>query len=310
MSNAEGITIENPTIGIEQFLQIYLVMYADDTVLFAESKSKIQDLLNCYINYCELWKLSINPDKTKIVIFGKNYNKPNIKIRENSLEIVTNFIYLGITFSKNGRFLNCLKNNIEKARLAFFSLMNRCKDRHIPIDCKLELFEKCIEPILLYGCEIWGVEDSTLLEKFRLKCYKIIMKAKTSTPGYMLYGELGLLPLSYHIQKRMITYWGKIIQSPTSTISHQLYSIMRYESETNGVTYKWPDCISKILNNSGFGNIWRSQTPLSKLDIKNIHQRLKDITLQQTIEKCSGSNKGKHYIELKNPGTKKNTYLY
>ena len=93
------------------------------------------------------------------MIFGKNYSKPKFYIKGEEIEVVNSFKYLGITFSKNGRFLRSLKENTDKARKAFYSLMNHCKDRLIPLDCKLELFSKCIEPILLYGCEIWGIEN-------------------------------------------------------------------------------------------------------------------------------------------------------
>ena len=127
-----------------------------------------------------MWKLTINSDKTKILVFGKSYRRPIIKIHENILEVVNSFVYLGITFSKNGRFINSMKNNIEKARKAFYSLMNRCKEKYIPLDCKLELYQKCIEPILLYGSEIWGIEDAGILETFRLKCYRIMMNAKST----------------------------------------------------------------------------------------------------------------------------------
>ena len=226
MTYSEGISLKHDAYGIEQLFHLFLIMYADDTVLFADTRAKLQHILNCYIEYCEKWKLCINPDKTKVMIFGKNYSKPNIKIYGNNLEVVNNFKYLGITFSKNGRFIHSLKDNIEKARKGLYALMNRCKDKFIPLDCKLELFSKCIEPILLYGCEIWGTEDYAILEQFRLKCYKTIMKAKSSTPAYMIYGELGLLPLSYFIQKRMISYWCKVISSGPKTLARQLYDIM------------------------------------------------------------------------------------
>ena len=63
--------------GIVNYFQLFLLMYADDTVLFADTKPKLQSLLTCYEQYCKIWKLQVNTDKTKIVLFGKNYSKPN-----------------------------------------------------------------------------------------------------------------------------------------------------------------------------------------------------------------------------------------
>ena len=51
------------------YLQMLLLMYADDTVLFASSKRQLQHSLNTYEKYCNKWKLNVNANKTKIVIF-------------------------------------------------------------------------------------------------------------------------------------------------------------------------------------------------------------------------------------------------
>ena len=44
-------------------------MYADDTVVFAESEGEMQRSLNTLHEYCEEWKLKINVMRTKIMIF-------------------------------------------------------------------------------------------------------------------------------------------------------------------------------------------------------------------------------------------------
>jgi hypothetical protein len=59
----------------------------------------------------------------------------------------------------------------------------------------LSLFDQMVKPILLYGCEIWGFGNNDLLEKVHLKFCKMILNLKTSTPNYMIYGELGRYPV-------------------------------------------------------------------------------------------------------------------
>ena len=54
---------------IEVFFKLYLLLYADDTVIFAESATELQSALNATYLYCETWKLSVNVAKTNIVIF-------------------------------------------------------------------------------------------------------------------------------------------------------------------------------------------------------------------------------------------------
>lgn len=52
-------------------LSLYLLLCADDTVLYSDTPDGLQNLLNSFQLYCNKWKLSVNIDKTKIVIFRK-----------------------------------------------------------------------------------------------------------------------------------------------------------------------------------------------------------------------------------------------
>jgi hypothetical protein len=46
-----------------------------------------------------------------------------------------------------------------------------------------------VEPILLYGCEIWGFENLKVLEQVHLMFCKRILKVRSTTPNYMVYGN-------------------------------------------------------------------------------------------------------------------------
>jgi hypothetical protein len=61
-----------------------------------------------------------------------------------------------------------------------------------------------VEPILLYGCAIWGFENLKVLEQVHLMFCKRILKVRSTTPNYMVYGELVSSSyanfMKYHIQ--------------------------------------------------------------------------------------------------------------
>ena len=48
-----------------------------------------------------------------------------------------------------------------------------------------------VQPILLYGSEVWGFANLDVLERVVLEFLKIILNMKTSTPNFMVYGETG-----------------------------------------------------------------------------------------------------------------------
>ena len=57
----------NDGICVEQ-LQLYLLLFADDAVLFSERREGLQNHLNNLENYRRKWNLNVNTDK-KVVFF-------------------------------------------------------------------------------------------------------------------------------------------------------------------------------------------------------------------------------------------------
>jgi hypothetical protein len=77
--------------------------------------------------------------------------------------------------------------------LTFISMsrLKRGKIHNLSIQCQLDLFDKIIKSILLYGCEVWGFSKNEIIERVQLRFCKLLLNFKTSTPSYMVYGELG-----------------------------------------------------------------------------------------------------------------------
>ena len=52
-------------------LKLYVLLYADDIVLMSETAEDLQNALNILKSYCDHWKLTVNVNKTKSMIFRK-----------------------------------------------------------------------------------------------------------------------------------------------------------------------------------------------------------------------------------------------
>ena len=130
----------------------------------------------------------------------------------------------------------------------------------LPFDLQIELFEKTIKPILLYGSEIWGYGNVNVLERIQLKFLKYIFKFKKSTPSYMIYGETGVLPLSVHIKHRVITFWARLIENINSDeptkLSSKVYIFLRKLHIDNKVKSLWIENVKQYLCETGFSGIW------------------------------------------------------
>ena len=103
--------LENELIvkGVEgldlHFIKIFLLMYADDIVLFSETEDGLQSGLNVLHDYCQKWKLTVNTQKTKIVIFrkGGTINRQTRFLYGGlEIDIVNKFTYILALFSRLG----------------------------------------------------------------------------------------------------------------------------------------------------------------------------------------------------------------
>ena len=124
-------------------------------------------------------------------------------------------------------------------------------DLDLPTDLQLELFDSLIMPTLLYGCEIWGFENITMIEKINLKYLKYILGLKQTTPTCIVLGETGKYPLKISIKCRMISYWSKLLCQKESKLSNIMYKVI-YQYNSHGVyTSPWLSEIKNILDNTG-----------------------------------------------------------
>lgn len=108
----------------------------------------------------------MNIDKSKIIVFSKGRRKENIQIKYNDklIEVVTEFNYLGIVFSRSGSFKLEIQKLAEKATKALYEVLKKGRLHNLSIQCQLDLFDKIVQPILLYGCEVWGFSNIAIIE--------------------------------------------------------------------------------------------------------------------------------------------------
>ena len=70
------------------FLKIFVLLYADDTVIFGTDENQFQANLDLFFEYATTWKLDINYDKTKIMTFGtRNDDRFEFKFGTHAISI-------------------------------------------------------------------------------------------------------------------------------------------------------------------------------------------------------------------------------
>ena len=70
----------------------------------------------------------------------------------------------------------------------------------------LDIFDKLVTPVLLYGCEVWGCSNLDKIESFYRKCINQILKTSKFTAKSMVYGESGRHEVKITVYCRIINF--------------------------------------------------------------------------------------------------------
>lgn len=188
-----------------------------------------------------------------------------------------------------------------------YSLIKNANRLNLPIDLQIELFNKTIKPILLYGADIWGFGNLNILERVQLNFLKHILKLKRSTPNYVVYVETGCMPLSLDIEARVIAFWSKLCTNdgivhklPTLVYKQTLLSTIGLDDDTFKKKYPWMYNVKTILIKCGLVNVWfdNIQTNFNWLKLA-VKQKLKDLFLNEWYSKIDNSSNSMFYRVFK-----------
>ena len=245
------------TGDLDIYLKLLLLLYADDTVIFGEDPSSLQNSMDALNDYCKLWKLKINTAKTKIVIFsrGKVRNFPTFYLNNISIEVVYEYKYLGVMFNYNGRFSKAIVQQTRRASKAMFDILKKRSELNLDIETMFKLFDICVLPIAIYGSEVWGFENLQAVERLHLKFCKLLLSLKKSTCSAMVYGETGRFPVSVVVYERMFGFWYRLSHSKMEKLSDLLYLYL-VKSHSNN---PWLSQMKSLLCTHGLNNVWMTQ---------------------------------------------------
>lgn len=277
----------NNDSDLNVFVRLYTLLYADDTIIMAETEGDLQIALNRLGEYCEEWGLKINSSKSKIVIFSRgNVTKHReFMLNGSVIDVVPDYTYLGVVFNCNGSFKKATAKQISQAKKAMFVLLQKSRILRLPIDIICQLYEVCVIPVLLYGSEIWGYEDLRDLEIFHRRFLRIVLKSFSFTPNCMLYGETNTVDILTRINIRMVNFWSKLASTDNPKLSVILCRFMANKyvcsssSNPDSINFKWCDKIKSVLDNTGFSYVWELKSPTAFF-LSEFKQRCKDIFIQ------------------------------
>ena len=131
--------------------------YADDTTLRAESEEELKSLLMKVKEESEKAGLKLNIQKTKIMASGPI---TSWQINEETVETVTDFIFLGSKITADGDCRHEIKRRFLLGSKAMTNLDSILKSRDITLLTKVHLVKAMVFPVVMYRCESWTIKKA------------------------------------------------------------------------------------------------------------------------------------------------------
>ena len=136
--------------------------FADDAGQLAVSKNidlaveYLQRDLDKLARWCAKWRIKLNPEKTKLIIFSKSRfeirAEPALSLYGDLLLYYPHIKFLGITFDNRMSFTKQFVEILERYNQKFHCLIILVKKKWGPSpETILQIYKQCVRPIFEYG---------------------------------------------------------------------------------------------------------------------------------------------------------------
>ena len=147
--------IEGTKVPLLGTIKVTHLLWADDLVLLALDRESLQSMLNVLQSYCVEWGLSVNVNKTAIMVFNPTgrllKDSLNFTLGESVNSSAREYCYLGIKFTLSGSMKMAKATLLKKGLRGYFALKRMLDIRHIRKSILFKLFDALIQPIATYA---------------------------------------------------------------------------------------------------------------------------------------------------------------
>ena len=242
-------------------IEIFMMLFADDIILLSCTAVGLQNQLNVLKREADRLQLTVNLDKTNIIVFRMGgYLSLREKWWYGALEVkVTNaYKYLGMIFTTKLSLNSGWEETCRKGKRGVIEIL-RSMRRLNSIDLSLywKLFDTQIEPVLTYAAEIWGLEQNIQMERVHTYAIKRFLNVPIHASNSIMYGDTGRLPLYIRTYVKCIRYWLRLTKLQRERLCRQAYDMLYNQDEIGNTN--WVSSVKRILSVNGFGIVWLSQ---------------------------------------------------
>lgn len=155
--------------------EINKLLYADDTVLIADSEESLQRLVNVFGEVCWRRKLQVNVAKSKVMVMSRGGAVGmNVHMNGERMEQAECFRYLGSDMHESGRMNEETGHRVTAGEKVEGALRAVWRNKRMTMDAMKGMYEATVVPTVLYGSETWVMNTDIVsrVEAVALRCMR------------------------------------------------------------------------------------------------------------------------------------------
>ena len=213
---------------------------------------------------------------------GKQHEELKVKLEGETLEQVTEFVYLGGLITEDGKCTKDIKRRISLASAMFGTLGKIWRTGNISTKTKVRLYTAFVIPVLLYGSECWCLrkEDERRLLVAEMSWLRRILgrSRRERIRNEVTRKELGQNEtIIDRIRKRRLTWFGHVTRMDDRRLpTTALYGHVEGTRSRGRQSKTWMENVMEDLK-------------IKDIDIREAVDKTRDRTLWRSLVKASSS---------------------
>ncbi len=197
------------------------------TVLLAETEEDLSILLSTLGDWCDKNKMSVNPDKSKVVHFrGPSVTRTDktFMCGNTAIDVTDSYNYLGLLFTEHLNFNLMAKAAAKSASRALGLLISKFKALGgMPFNVYSTLYDNMVWPVLEYGAAIWGTTQHSCINAVHHRAIRFFLGVGRYTPSPAVNGEVGWTPPTIRQWSCVARHWTRLVNSNIHRLNRKIF---------------------------------------------------------------------------------------
>ena len=231
------------------------LLYVDDTTDVNENTAEVVESHYEIMNFGDSKRLSMNYPKCGLLTVNKkpHYTTPTLIVGEGTVSQVSCAKLLGDVINEKGTNVDMIEDKVKSARTAMINCLALCSELTMGVHlvkASLVMYGSVFLAKLLFNCQAWTnltKSDIKKLETTQIRYLKRSVHAPLSVTNSFTFLEFGVLPASYLIHYRQLSFLYHILKLGNLDPVKMMY----YEQKSLPFEKNWANHMEFILGYYG-----------------------------------------------------------